>query len=208
MFDFLNRSILVVAPHLDDVELGMGGTLNRICRSNPKSIHYLGLSLPPNVDKDNYMDEFWESNKNYNIPKENYIFKTFDPRDLFSNRLDILQLMYDLNKKISPDLVFIPNSQDVHQSHQAVHQEGVRVFKNSTILGYELPWNSIKMNMDVFITLDKEDVEAKQEAINSFKSQFNRTFFENNILSSLAEVRGKQVNKLYAECFELIRMVC
>ena len=208
MIDFTQKSVLVVAPHLDDVELGMGGTLSRITRSNPKSIHYLGLSLPPNVDEVGYMDEFWESNKDFNIPKENYTFRFYDPRDLFSNRLDILQLMYDINKTVLPDIIFIPNSQDVHQSHQAVHQEGVRVFKNSTILGYELPWNSIKMNMDVFITLDKTDVMTKQKAINAFKSQFSRAFFENDILASLAEVRGKQVNKQYAECFELIRMVC
>tara|TARA_Y200000002_G_scaffold381919_1_gene397319 strand:+ start:24312 stop:24938 length:627 start_codon:yes stop_codon:yes gene_type:complete len=208
MLDFTNKSVLVVAPHLDDVELGMGGTLNKISRSNPKSINYIGLSFPPNVDHESYMKEFWESNREFNIPKENYTFRSYDPRDLFTSRLDILQLMYDLNKEISPDIVFIPNSQDVHQSHQAVHQEGVRVFKNSTILGYELPWNSIRMNMDVFISLDEEDVLVKQRAINSFGSQFSRTFFENNILSSLAEVRGKQVNKKYAECFELIRMVC
>ena len=154
------------------------------------------------------MEEFWESNKGFNIPKENYSFRFFNPRDLFEKRLEILQLMYDLNKLIMPDLVFIPNSQDVHQSHQAVHQEGVRVFKNSTMLGYELPWNSIKMNMDVFITIDKKDVAMKQEAINAFKSQFSRAFFENDILSSLALVRGKQINRQYAECFELIRMVC
>ena len=208
MLDFTNKSVFVIAPHLDDVELGMGGTLHKISRSNPKSIHYIGLSFPPNVDQKGYMEEFWESNKEFNIPKENYTFRSYNPRDLFTSRLDILQLMYDLNKQISPDIVFIPNSLDVHQSHQAVHQEGVRVFKNSTILGYELPWNSIKMNMDVFISLDEEDVLVKQRAINSFGSQFSRTFFENNILSSLAEVRGKQVNKKYAECFELIRMVC
>lgn len=208
MLNFNEKTVLVIAPHLDDVELGMGGTLSRISRSNPSSIHYIGFSYPPNVEESSYMEEFWESNKYYNIPKENYTFRTFDPRDLFVDRLDILQLMYDINIKIKPDIVFIPNSNDVHQSHQAVHNEAVRVFKNSTILGYELPWNSIKMNMDVFISLDESDVKVKQMSINSFSSQLGRSFFSNNILSSLAEVRGKQVNKEYAECFELIRMVC
>ena len=208
MLNFKDKVVLVIAPHLDDVELGMGGTLSKIARSQPKDIHYIGFSLPPNVDENGYMEEFWESNKHFDIPKENYVFRSYDPRDLFTNRLDILQLMYDLNKKASPDIVFIPNSNDIHQSHQCVHDEAVRVFKNSTILGYELPWNSIKMNMDVFISLDESDVIVKQEAINAFKSQSERSFFANDILSSLAKVRGKQVNKEFAECFELIRMVC
>ena len=104
------------------------------------------------------MIEFWESNKKFNIPKANYVFRRYDPRDLFSNRLNVLQLMYDVNKSVKPDVVFIPNSDDVHQSHKCVHEEAIRVFKNSTILGYELPWNSIKFNMDVFISLDESDV--------------------------------------------------
>ena len=208
MISFKDKLVLVIAPHLDDVELGMGGTLSRIARSAPKDIHYIGFSLPPNVKEEEYMMEFWESNKKFNIPKANYVFRRYDPRDLFSNRLDVLQLMYDVNKSVKPDVVFIPNSDDVHQSHKCVHEEAIRVFKNSTILGYELPWNSIKFNMDVFISLDETDVAIKQEAINAFKSQFDRSFFANDILSSLAKVRGKQVNRDYAECFELIRMVC
>lgn len=155
MLNYLDKVILVIAPHLDDVELGMGGTLSKISRSQPKNIFYLGLSFPPNVNTEEYMTEFWNSNKGFNIPHENYTFESFDPRDLFSNRLEILQLMYDINQRHKPDIVFIPNSQDVHQSHQCVHQEAVRVFKNTTVLGYELPWNSFRMNMDVFVTLDR-----------------------------------------------------
>ena len=208
MLSFKDKVVLVIAPHLDDVELGMGGSLSRISRSDPKAIHYIGFSLPPNVEEHKYMEEFWESNKFFNIHKDNYILRRYDPRDLFSSRLDILQLMYDVNKEISPDIVFIPNSNDIHQSHKCVYEEAVRVFKNTTILGYELPWNSIKFNMDVFISLDESDLAVKQEAINALKTQLDRSFFSNDILSSLANVRGKQINKEYAECFELIRMVC
>lgn len=43
MFNFANKSVLVVAPHLDDVELRMGGTLSEMLRSIPKPIHHGGL---------------------------------------------------------------------------------------------------------------------------------------------------------------------
>ena len=58
MISFKDKIVLVIAPHLDDVELGMGGTLSRIARSAPKAIHYIGFSLPPNVKEEEYMIEF------------------------------------------------------------------------------------------------------------------------------------------------------
>jgi LmbE family N-acetylglucosaminyl deacetylase len=104
-------------------------------------------------------------------------------------------------------VVFIPNSKDIHQSHEVVFAEARRAFKWGTILGYELPWNSMEFPMDVFLTVSKEDVDAKIAAINAYKTQKNRMFFSNDIVGDLARVRGKQIGRPYAECFELIRMI-
>jgi LmbE family N-acetylglucosaminyl deacetylase len=207
MLDFKNKKIIVVAPHLDDIELGLGGTLNKLSVNGGNEIHYIGLSLPPLVDKVIFMDEFWNSNKYFNIPKENYHLYDYDPRNLFDVRMEILQHFYDLGKKIKPDLVFIPNSKDLHQSHQVVHAEGKRAFKYSTILGYELPWNSMEFDMDVFIKLHEKEIQSKMSAVNSFTTQMNRMFFSNDIMMDLARVRGKQIGGEYAECFELIRLI-
>jgi Uncharacterized proteins, LmbE homologs len=40
MLDFTNKSVLVVAPHLDDVELGMGGNITQN-KSKQSKIHTL-----------------------------------------------------------------------------------------------------------------------------------------------------------------------
>jgi LmbE family N-acetylglucosaminyl deacetylase len=207
MLDFKNKKIIVVAPHLDDIELGLGGTLNKLSVEGSNEIHYIGLSLPPLVDKTIFMDEFWNSNKYFNIPRRNYHLFDYDPRNLFDVRMEILQHFYDLGKIIKPDLVFIPNSKDLHQSHQVVHAEGKRAFKYSTILGYELPWNSMEFDMDVFIKLHEKEIQSKMNAVNSFTTQMNRMFFSNNLMLDLARVRGKQIGGEYAECFELIRLI-
>jgi len=200
-----NKVILAIAPHLDDIELGVGGTIYKLGKEN--TVHYLGLSLPPLVPHDSFMNEFWESAFHLGLSKERMILKKYDPRDLFKDRMEILQLFYDTNKAIKPDIVFVPNSNDIHQSHQVVYQEARRAFKYSTILGYELPWNSLSFNMDVFIELTAEDVKVKQESINSFASQKERMFFSNDIITDLAKLRGKQIGKEYAECFELTRLI-
>jgi LmbE family N-acetylglucosaminyl deacetylase len=88
-----------------------------------------------------------------------------------------------------------------------VFAEARRAFKYMTILGYELPWNSIEFSMDAYVVVTKEDVDAKIAAINAYKTQKHRMFFSNDIVGDLARVRGKQIGHQYAECFELVRLI-
>lgn len=205
MLDFNDKTIFAIAPHVDDVELGAGGTIYQLGKTN--EVYYIGLSLPPLVNNDTLLNEFRNSADVLGIKPDHVILKSYDPRNLFDVRMEILQFFYDLNKQYKPDLVFIPNSKDIHQSHEVVFAEGRRAFKYSSILGYELPWNSFDFKMDLFIELSKESVEAKVKAINAYKTQKNRMFFSNDIVGDLARVRGKQIGKEYAECFEVIRMI-
>jgi len=205
MISIVDKTVLAIAPHIDDVELGAGATIHHLSEHN--KVHYVGLSLPPLVEPNVFMEEFQSSVRHLGVDASNVILRDYDPRNLFDSRTEILQLFYDLNQKLRPDIVFIPNSKDIHQSHEVVFAEARRAFKYETLLGYELPWNSMEFSMDVFITLTKEDVEAKVRAINCYKTQKHRMFFSNDIVGDLARVRGKQIGHRYAECFELIRLI-
>ena len=205
MFSIANSTVLAIAPHVDDVELGVGATIHHLAKNN--TVYYVAMSLPPLVEKSVFMQEFQESVKYLGIAQSRIILRDYDPRNLFDSRCEILQLLFDLNKKLKPDLVFIPNSLDIHQSHEVVYAEARRAFKYQTMLGYELPWNSMEFPMDAFITVEKEDVDAKIAAINAYKTQKHRMFFSNDIVGDLARVRGKQIGYQYAECFELVRLI-
>ena len=115
MLTIKGKRILAISPHIDDVELGAGGSIYQLGQDN--EIWYLGLSLPPMVDKEPFMKEFDASSAILGLKPERIILQDFDPRNLFATRAEILQLFYDLNQDIRPDLVFIPNSKDIHQSH-------------------------------------------------------------------------------------------
>jgi len=206
VINWKQHKVLLIAPHLDDIELGMGGVLNQMSLFGAE-IHYIGLSLPHLVDETVFMEEFWASQRHYQIPKENYHIFNFNPRDLFSSRSEILQLFYDFNQQLKPTQVYIPSGTDIHQSHEVVFQEARRAFKYSSILGYELPWNQFTTHADFFIELSQDDIDCKKKAIDEFTTQKQRSFFGNDILIDLARVRGKQVETDYAECFELIRYV-
>jgi N-acetylglucosamine malate deacetylase 1 len=65
----------------------------------------------------------------------------------------------------------------------------------------------MRFSMDLFMKVSKEDVEAKIKAINVYETQKARMFFSNDIVGDLAAVRGKQIGREYAECFEVIRFI-
>jgi len=205
MLTLTNKTVVDIAPHIDDVELGAGATIHHLAKSN--TVYYVGLSLPPLVEREALMKEFYESSRILGLDPSRVMLRDYDPRNLFESWSEILQHFYDLYRELKPDLVLLPNSHDIHQSHEVVFAEGRRAFKYTSILGYELPWNSIEFSMDVFLTVSKEDVDAKIAAINAYRTQKHRQFFANDIVGDLARVRGKQVGHDYAECFELVRLI-
>src|SRR5882672_8762586 len=107
MLNLKDKTIFAIAPHVDDVELGAGGTIYQLGKSN--NVFYIGMSLPPQVNQDILLGEFHESAKVLGIKRENIILKDYNPRNLFDVRSEILQFFYDLNKKHKPDIIFIPN---------------------------------------------------------------------------------------------------
>ena len=112
-----------------------------------------------------------------------------------------------LNKIIVPDLVFIPSATDMHQDHEVIHAEALRAFKNTSLLGYDLPCNQTQFNSNLFIKLSVENINLKAKALKAYESQSHRNYMQNDFIISLARVRGVQCNAEYAEAFEVYRLI-
>ena len=121
-------------------------------------------------------------------------------------RQEILEELVRIKKSCRFDLVFMPSLHDIHQDHTTVAQEGLRAFKNTTILGYELIWNNLTFNTDCFIKLDAEYVQKKKDTKQQYKSQRFRDYLSKEFIYSLARARGVQVGCEYAEAFEVVRL--
>jgi LmbE family N-acetylglucosaminyl deacetylase len=114
--------------------------------------------------------------------------------------------MIRMRDEIEPDMVFIPSLGDIHQDHKVVAEEGVRAFKTTAILCYELPWNNFTFTTTCFSVLSEAYVQQKIEAIRQYRSQAHRNYANAEFVHSLARTRGVQINQQYAECFEVIRL--
>lgn len=206
-----NRPVLVLAAHPDD-EMGCGGTIALLIENGIKVHHYyfspcteslVSLGLEP----EQLQEECNKSRLTLGIPLENCGNFNYPVRYLPQYRQEILENFVELKKHIDPGLVFIPNSNDIHQDHHCVYQEALRAFKHTTILGYELPWNTMTMNHDCLINIDEKYLKTKIDAIKCYKSQMHRNYANIEFFESLARVRGVQANTKFAECFEVIRLL-
>ena len=210
MFDRFKR-ILVVAPHTDDAEFGCGGTMSKMVQSDLNvfvaTFSACEKSVPRKYPSKILIKEFQNACKILGIKKENTFLFEYDVRIFNEYRQSILQDLIGLREKINPDLIFLPSLNDIHQDHQTITREGLRAFKFSSILGYEMPWNNFLFESSSFVFLEEKNISDKIHALKEYKSQSKRPYANEEFIRSLARTRGVQINTYYAEAFQVIRWI-
>lgn len=205
------RNALVLAPHTDDGEFGCGGTVARLIEGGC-DVHYVAFSiatrsLPEGFPPDTLAREVREATAELGIPETNLMVHDFDVRTFPEHRQEILELLVALWDELRPDIVFQPSHHDVHQDHQTVAQEGLRAFKRTTILGYEIPWNNFEFSYGAYVSLEERHLGRKVAAVQRYASQHHRRYANEEFIRNLARVHGTNVNRDYAEVFQVYRLV-
>ena len=205
-----NQRILVLAPHPDDGEFGCGGAITKWIEAG-KEVFYAvfspcNKSLPEGFPPDSIYNELDEACKTLGIAQGNVIKYRFPVREFSAYRQEILENMVLLRKEINPQLILLPNREDIHQDHHQIHLEGIRAFKQANILGYELPWNSIIFRSNCLIRLHESHIENKVKALGCYASQHGRLYAEPERIKAQAKMRGTQANANFAEAFDIIKV--
>lgn len=205
------KTILVCSPHTDDGEFGCGATLARFLREG-KRVYYAVFStcqqsVPKGFPLDVLEKEQSASAKALGIGPRNVKIFDFPVRHFPAHRQAILETLVALRKKIKPDIVFMPSARDIHQDHATIAHETRRAFKNTVLLGYELPWNTRHFKGNLFVTVEKKDLDKKIRALACYRSQQFRHYADKELVVALARVRGAHAAVQYAEGFELINGV-
>ena len=205
------KNVYVLAPHTDDGELGAGGTIAKLIELGA-NIFYFAFStaadsVPEGFPKDILKIEVLNATKKLGIPNKNVIIYDYQVRKLNYSRQEILEDLMSHRKRLTPDLVLMPSLNDIHQDHATIAQEGLRAFKGSTILGYELIWNNLTFNTTSFVNLDEKHIQKKCDALKEYKSQGQKDYMSKDFIFSLARTRGIQIGTQFAESFEVVRWV-
>jgi LmbE family N-acetylglucosaminyl deacetylase len=205
------KRVLVLAPHTDDGEFGCGGTMARLVEADVE-VRYVAFSiatksLPDGFPPDTLAREVQEATAEIGIPQELLTVHDFEVRTFPARRQDILELLIALWEERPPDAVFMPSLRDIHQDHQVVATEGLRAFKRTTVLGYEIPWNNFNFDHQAYVGLERRHVERKAAALERYASQQHRNYANAEYVWNLARTHGINVNREYAEVFEVYRVV-
>lgn len=205
------KKALVLAPHTDDGELGCGGTIVKLIEQGIE-VCYIAFSaceqsVLPHFPPDILITEVQEATAELGIKSENLFLLKYNVRTFDSNRQQILDEMIKFRKTLTPDIVFIPSLNDIHQDHATIAEEAVRAFKFTNILSYEMPWNNFAFTTTHFVLLDEGHIKTKIKALKKYKSQAHRPYANEEFIWSLARTRGVQIGQQYAEVFEVIRLI-
>jgi len=204
--------VLILSPHVDDGELGCGGTMAKWIEEG-KEIYYVafswcGKSIPKRLPLDILKKECMSATTTLGVSIKRLFLLDYDVRTFPEFRQEILDNMIEFKKKINPELILVPSSHDTHQDHHVIYEEAIRAFKkDASIWGYEQPWNNLSFTTDIFVKLKKGHLELKLKALKNYKSQRGKSYFDKKYLHGLEQTRGMQIDWPYAEAFELVRLL-
>lgn len=203
------RRVLLLGPHPDDAEFSSGGTIAKLIENNIE-IHYAVFSMceksiPAGFSPGTIKNELLNAVDFMGINKQFLYLFDFEVRVFPQFRQEILEEMVRLSRLVKPDLVLLPSSSDIHQDHKIIYEEGIRAFKQSSMLSYEMPWNNFAFLSNLYVTLEERHVQKKIDTLKLYKSQYFRKYSDEDYLRSLTKIKGLQINEKYAETFQILR---
>jgi N-acetylglucosamine malate deacetylase 1 len=200
-----NGPILFIGCHPDDIELGCGGLINKL--KNQHKIYTLILSK--NLDQPEHKNLVIESKKSLKIlgvKERNIIFGDFKSREFSYQRQKIVDYLWQMKKKIKPTCVFITPF-DLHQDHQVCNMESKRVFREKSILEYDLVRSSLDRNHSIFVELTKKELDVKIKALEQYKTHSKRNYFKKQAITSIAQSGGIKQELDFCEIFKPVSII-
>tara|TARA_B100000941_G_scaffold209510_1_gene153325 strand:+ start:462 stop:1136 length:675 start_codon:yes stop_codon:yes gene_type:complete len=223
----MKKKILILSPHADDEILGCGGIISRYSR-NGHSVYVLILTNAnvgaPEIysKKDIFLIRNEAKRANKFLGTKKLFFENLPALNLKSYpTYKISNIIKKYIKKINPETVFIPSSNDIHDDHKIIFLAAKVALRTNNktnlkkVLSYEVlsetEWNEDNkpFSPNYFFKLKKTDIIKKIRAFLKYKSQvkkFPHPRSEDGILS-LSKVRGSQVFMDYAEAFKVEKIL-
>ena len=217
------KKTLVIAPHLDDETIALGGTIKKLSKAKMEvNVIIVGGHLPPLYSKKNYLITKKESKNALKILGVKKVFYLDLPALEFhkSYYQTINSRINDIMNKLNPTAVFIPFP-DRHIDHRTIfdcamvntrpnkknHPKFVLSYETLSETHWNAPYIEANFTPDFFVNID-ETIKDKVKALNCYQSQIKDNQSRSiQAVQALARFRGSQNGCKYAEGFKLIRAI-
>ena len=201
--------VLYLGAHSDDIEIGCGGSIIKMI----KQLHHVDVHWTV-FSSDDIRAE--EARRSTSILLKDVKLKTVDILNFKESYFPYLgasikDYFEKLKQRISPDVIFTHYRNDAHQDHRVICELTWNTFRSNLILEYEIPkYDGDIGSPNTYMYIDKEDVERKLgHILETFKSQQEREWFNEETLRSILRIRGVECNSPtnYAEGFYCRKIV-
>lgn len=190
-------NVLCLGAHPDDIEIGCGGTLLLLSQRDDVEVSRLVLTGTAERIKE-------AQSAAAAFAGGRVKFGTFADGRLPAEWSSVKQFLEDQARMITkPDLIFAPRPQDAHQDHALVGSLASTVWRDSTVLHYEIPkWDGDLAPMTHFVPVSADKAELKYELLTkSYPSQTTRDWWDREMFLGLLRLRGMECRSHYAEGF-------
>ena len=203
----LDQRILDVGAHPDDVEFGCGGALGLFQTLDAK-IRYIAFSKCTDLPRNQGIETEWENVvKMLGLNRDDAELLDFPNRLLYMHEAEIREKLEMIRDEFDTQLVFTHSPDDVHQDHGCLRDECRKVFKSSTILGYESPRSSVKFSPEFYIVIPDAIADKKRDLLECYQTQKSLPYSDPEKITAAMQYHGTKINARYAEAFNLIRGV-
>jgi len=203
---FKGKRIFFIGAHPDDIEIGCGALIANI--QNFTEVFCITLSdNQKNPSLINIVKEHNESMRILGVDEEHRFLESFETRRFKHSRQEILEYLFSMNKKYKPDMVFVHSNSDLHQDHGTVTQESLRVFRGTSLFGYDVIRSSYGFFPTFLIEVNESDVEKKIEALAAYKTYKDIYYFAPELTRAIMIRNGAIAEKKYAEGFDILRII-
>lgn len=214
MLESKNKKVLALAPHADDIEIGMGGSIARLVQ-NGYEVKIINLIIPcedvyGKPSETAKKIRLAESVKSAEIMGVEMETLDLDPYTFGYNR-ETTKLFDRIIRDFDPGHVFMTWEHDSHQDHQALAKivYGATRKNRCSVYMYEtmIPGgiSTYAFRPQMFINIS-DHIEQKKQSIDAYKSVFGNNSIAEAIIGR-ASFRGSQIGVKYAEAFEVVKEI-
>jgi LmbE family N-acetylglucosaminyl deacetylase len=193
--------IVVVGAHCDDIAIGVGGTLLRLCSERPalrvRGLVLSGAGTEREAEERDALQAFCPG-----ADVDVTVLDIPDGRapahwDRIKNHLN------EFRRSCTAQVVFGPQRGDAHQDHRLLAELLPTEFRDHLVLSYEiLKWESDTPRPTVYHPLNADIAEEKARLLyKHYPSQAGHDWFDEQAFIGLARLRGVQCHAQYAEAF-------
>jgi LmbE family N-acetylglucosaminyl deacetylase len=189
--------VLCVGAHPDDVEIGCGGTLQRLAERPDLRLTVDVLTGTPDraAESMRALEEI--------LPAVKTHFAALPDGRLPSHWENAKEHLEDLARHCHPQLVLAPRVDDAHQDHRTLGVMVTTVWRDALVLHFELPkWDGDMGAPSHFVGLTAEQARRKVEMLNRhFPSQHAHDWWDDEVFLGLMRLRGMECRRPFAEAF-------